>query len=57
MSINVGPNAGEGFAATANLVITDVTSGTAETIVVTDGKKTKTIVMNNTTNGITITWS
>jgi hypothetical protein len=46
-----------GFSATANLTITDTTDGDINTIVITDGVKTKTVTINNATDGITIVWT
>jgi hypothetical protein len=46
-----------GFAANANLTITDTTDGDINTIVITDGVKTKTVTINNATDGITIVWT
>jgi len=54
---NVTAMDGSGFKAGADLTITDTTVGDVETIVITDGVKTKTVAINNATDGITIVWT
>lgn len=46
-----------GFGATDNLTITETVAAPLDTFVITNGVKTKTIVINSTTKVITITWS
>jgi hypothetical protein len=46
-----------GFAATDDLTITDTTLGDEETLVITNGVITKTVVINKVTKGITINWT
>jgi len=48
---------GSGFGSTDNLTITETVAAPLDTFVITNGVKTKTIVINSSTLITTITWS